>query len=402
MIARYFILLPFDLFVIENDDWPNWPVVEGSSPDFHFRVLPPFLIAERPKPTGSVLAQGVGKLSPPSFTDNVLVNGRKIAAVNVLTVDLIKPEFERSVDAPLDPSPELAFEIANETLARVRVYARAFQIKPLVINSDPWQLAYLRDDLNELDREEGKRRGQLSSSTTIGVAAITPEIIQMIAANRRTAEPYVWDHLLLDAQEQLPDVGSSIVMAYAALETFVAWALEILHETRPLPDGLWQWIKKRDHWSKEPSVREQFDTLLTVFTGHSLKKEEPSLWGSFGEIRKARNTIAHEGVAITAGKAVHAAKAMELVDNASKIIAWVEQLLPEPHRRLRTHAIGPFARRLVTPEEGNALGLAHIVSGRLGPLASGESIRFGFESKSDEQTPKVDDKAADLPSPPLE
>jgi len=341
-------------------------------------------------------------LSAPSFTDNLLVNGRKVAQVNVLTVDFIKPEFERSLDAPPDPKPEVAFEIANEVLARIRVYARAFLIKPLVIKSDPWQLRYLADDLQELESAEGKRRGGSGFSATVGDVAITPEIIQMVAANWQTAEPYVWDHLLLDAQGHLPDVGSSIVMVYAALETFIAWALKILHDARPLPDGLWEWINKRDHWSKEPSVSEEFGTLLTAFTGRSLKTEEPRLWESFGEIRKARNAVAHEGVAVTTGKAVDAAKAKELVDSAGKIIAWVEQLLPESHRRSRTEAIGPFARRVATPQEAEALGLAHVKSGNLGPLAPGESITFGFEPRSEKTTPKADDRAGDHPSLPLE
>ena len=48
-------------------------------------------------------------------------------------------------------------------------------------------------------------------------------------------------------------------MAAAALETFIAWALDILQEERQLPEGLWAWMKTRDNdHTKEPSIREKF------------------------------------------------------------------------------------------------------------------------------------------------
>ena len=393
MIARFFILLPFDLFITESDPLSAMDV---TSPDHRIRVYPPILYAERPKPTDSLLAQGLRKLSPPSFSENLLVNGRKVAQVNVLTVDFIKAGFDRSTlpHTPPDPKPELAFEIANEILARIRVYSRAFQIKPLVIGRDPWRLQYLTDDSQELEFEEGKARGRGGFSSSVGVVALTPETIQLLATHWQRAEPYVWDQLLLDAQGLLPDVGSAIVMASAALEIFIGWALDILQKERPLPQKLWNWIKERndEHWIKSPSVSEKYDDLLYVFTGKSLK-EEAHLWQRFTELRKARNALAHEGVAAVAGKPVDSLKAKELVDSADKIIAWVEVLLPEAHRRIRIAATDLCARRVATPQEADTLGVTHIESGQFGPLPPGGGIAFRFEPKPHvEPAAKPDDE----------
>lgn len=120
-----------------------------------------------------------------------------------------------------DPPRDLAFGIANSILARIRVFSRAFQIKPLETNWNPWQIQYLTDDLQQLEAEEGKVRGIRSGSGEIGFATLTSDTIQMVVSGSQNQEPYSWDQLLLDAYEQLPDVGGAIVMAAAALETFI-------------------------------------------------------------------------------------------------------------------------------------------------------------------------------------
>lgn len=303
------------------------------------------------------MAAGIWNVTAPSFTDNVLVGGKKVGQVNLLIIDFIKSEFDRSLN-PLqgtDPKPELAFQIANDVLGRIRVYSRAFQIRPVLIGSDSWQLAYLSDDGQLLEHDPAKKRFQTSVIATIGAAAVTPEIFQLVGPNWQKPEPYVWDQLLLDAQAQLPDIGAAIVMAYSSLETFIQWALQILNDKQPLPGGLWDWINERDHWSKEPSVTEKFDALLRVFSEQSLK-DDARLWQTFADIRKARNSVAHEGVATLSGKPIDAGKAKQLVDGAHEIIAWVERLLPETHRRLRTAALGPFTRRVATPLDAARLG----------------------------------------------
>ena len=100
----------------------------------------------------------------------------------------------------------------------------SLQIKPLVIERDPWRLRHLTDDSEDVEVEEGKLRGRAKGASTVGYATFTPEAFRMIAKRPDTAEPYVWDQLLLDARDLLPDIGSATVMAFAALENFIGWA----------------------------------------------------------------------------------------------------------------------------------------------------------------------------------
>ena len=173
------------------------------------------------------------------------------------------------------------------------------------------------------------------------------------------------------------------MIAFAALETFIAWALNILHEERPLPAGLWDWIKKRDDdWRKQPSTSEEFDVLLRAFTGRSLK-DESHLWRQFSELRTARHALVGEGVAKIGKRAVEARNAQELVEGAGKIVACVELLLPEVHRRARTEARGPFSRKLASPDEAAALGLIDKNNAELHPLPAGFSIKL-HPKKGDE------------------
>lgn len=390
MIARFYINLPFDLFITEADTWVS---VELASGDYTIRVHPPFLNTSPPNPTASMVGYSTREFKPPTFSDNVLVNGCRVAQVNVLAIDFIKPEFSRSDDpsVPREPLPELAFEIANEVLGRIRVYSRAFQIKPLVKERDLWALQYLNDDMQQLEEEKGKIRGFRGGALTMGPAALTPEIMQMVRDRWQTGEPYVWDQLLLDARALLPEVGAAVVLAAAALETFIPWALDILHAQCALPEGLWDWINNRGDFTKDPSVSDRFDALLHAFTGRSLKDDEPDLWQYHAGLRNARNGLVHQGVA-TIGKKkkpVDPAKAKELVEGAEKIVAWVEDLLPEAYRRAQKEAIGPFARRFATPDEAAVLGPAYVAGGsssQAGLLKPGESIVFGFERGSDSST----------------
>jgi hypothetical protein len=396
VIARFFLVLPFDLFIPETGESPT---LEIKPDDYRVRIHFPSALAERPDPTASVVGGTSVKLSNTVFSDNLLVNGKRVARTNVLILDFIKPEFDRATTSggPPDPNPELAYEIANQVLARIRAYSRVFEIKPLLIERDPWLLLYLTDDGQELEVEEGKIRGRRTGFSRVGYAVVSPETYQMVVDNPDTAEPYVWDQLLLDARDQLPEVGSATVMAFAALENFIGWALDILEREKPLPPSLWTWIKERDdeHWLKTPSVGERFDTLLRVFTGQSLK-DDPALWKGFTEIRKARNALAHQGIAVAGGKPVDGAKAKGLVDTAEKIIAWVERLLPEAYRRAKTEATGPFRKRMATPDEAEALGLARVLSGQIGALRPGESVVLGFEPKP--AVPANADQSAEPPS----
>jgi hypothetical protein len=108
-------------------------------------------------------------------------------------------------------------------------------------------------------------------------------------------------------------------------------------------------------------VSEKFDILLRVFTGHSLK-DELKLWQPYKELRSARNSLVHEGVAKIGTTPVDWGKTKELIIGAEKVIKWVEELLPAVRRRARTEAVGPFSRRLATVAEASGLESAQSVA----------------------------------------
>jgi len=390
MIARFQILLPYDIFIAGDEGWSTIGgavAVDGANSDYQFRFYPPGLFSQRPESTGSLHEHAISwttKLTPPTFSESLVLDGKRVARVNVLVIDFIRPEFDRAreMQGAGDPPPELAFELANTILARIRVYSRAAYIKPLVFNRDPWHLRYLADNFADLEEEDGKVRSKIEAYVTVGEAALTPETMQIVTERWNSTEPYVWDELLLDARGLWPDVGGSIVIAFVALETYIEWALGVLQEEHhKFPEKFWRWIQERDHWAKEPSVAEQFDALLFAFTGRSLK-DDPSLWVAFTALKRARNNLVHKGSATLDGKKVDAARAKELIEGADKIVAWVDQFLPEATRRWRAKAPGVYSRRFATPEEAAKFGPTALAEGEFGPLyPGGPGIRLDLRKR---------------------
>jgi hypothetical protein len=313
--------------------------------------------AERPEPTGTIhelTSAWLFKIKDPIFSEDCLYDNHRVARVNVLVFEFLAQDFDRTKDHLLKNWPLIKpiYEVVNDFLARLRVYARLPQIRTLVSAYDPWQVQFLSNDRQLLPEEEGKLRMMRNSSVELGVFAFTADAIKTVSERWTAHEPYIWDQLLLDAHSLWPNVGSSIVMAFSALETFIAWALETIQSTNhPFPDEGWKWITNRSYFMKDPSVEEQYDALLSILAGKSLKSDQ-GLWTTFKELKEARNRLAHEGLAILRnGTPVDAAKARMLIDGAARIIEWVEALLPEAQRRHNKGFATPVARRFVNEEQ---------------------------------------------------
>jgi hypothetical protein len=90
----------------------------------------------------------------------------------------------------------------------------------------------------------------------------------------------------------LPEVGPALVLAVTALETLISATLNQLASSANLPSGLWEWINNRGDYRKEPSVEEQFDVLLRVLAGKSLRNQS-DLWRGFKDLKEARNSFVH-------------------------------------------------------------------------------------------------------------
>lgn len=140
-------------------------------------------------------------------------------------------------------------------------------------------------------------------------------------------ETETWSKLLLDAEELLPDIGASIVMAAAALEVLIEVALSCLASINEMPKGLWEWINNRGDYRKEPSEEEKYDNLLYILANKSLKAEQP-LWEAFKNIKSARNSFLHEGKLVIGKEDLTIEKSIMLISKAKEIAVWIEQLLP--------------------------------------------------------------------------
>jgi hypothetical protein len=158
--------------------------------------------------------------------------------------------------------------------------------------------------------------------------------------------------LLLDAMGLLPRVGPSLVLAATALETRIAEVLDLLEGRNPLPGGLWQWINDRGDYRKEPSTAEQFDVLLRVMSGRSLK-DDAGLWEAFQNLRDARNSFVHEGVARIGKRpeAVTVDAAGTLIQQCWRILEWLDEFVPVERRVLLPEIMAQveFARVAIAP-----------------------------------------------------
>jgi hypothetical protein len=357
MIAKFWIHLPFDLFITDEEQLMLvLEEPEGPYPGIRINIPVGWGYSDLPDPTGSVhevMAGWISRIQLPAFSETMMADDKLVARVNVLVLEMTTNEFDRSAAhfaAQESPLVKLAFDKANDYLARLRVYSRLPQIKPLV-SGDRWHFQFLTDSGERMPEEVGKHRGGMAGQIKVGEPAIKTEAVKAMAARWDGPEPYVWDQLLLDADSLWPEVGSSIVMAFSALETFIAWALDRFQlRNHVFSEDFWKWITKRNDYSKEPSVAEEFDNLLEALTGRSLKSEQ-ELWQYFTELKQARNSLVHTGTALIGKTRVDPDKAKLLIRGADKIVRWVEQLLPEDCRRYHKGDLGPARRRLMTPEE---------------------------------------------------
>jgi len=75
-------------------------------------------------------------------------------------------------------------------------------------------------------------------------------------------------------------------------------------------------------------MNEQFDHLLKILSGYSLKEDGP-LWEAFRNLRNARNSFVHEGTARVGRAPVSIDQARQLLGKSMEIIAAIRKRLPE-------------------------------------------------------------------------
>ena len=347
MLARFRVLLPFAFHI------PFDAGLEPASFDFeNYRVTiyPPIQanvdssvadVASETPFLDAIANLDAARLTTP--TKVVMVNGKESVTANLLQIDFIAARgFDRlRGSTQTDPPAEIFFKLANKLIQKIRSFASLLHARPLTPNNAlGWRIEYLTDEGEQLEKDPEKSRSVQSSVTRWQTNAITQEVWKNAANNFRNFEPYIWDSLLLDAYAQADDVNAAIVMANAALESAIEFVLKILARKSTISQQSFEWlVNRRGNYIRQPSVKEKFDDLLFLVSGHSLKREKSNLWESLNDLRCARNSMVHQGRAVlkkgkkAVEKDVDARLARELLNKAKEIIDWLESLLPTEFRR---------------------------------------------------------------------
>ncbi len=363
MLARFKVLLPF-VFTIPFDS--RLVPLSFRFEEYQATLYPPTQanieasvvnITSR-KPFADAGANlDAARLSTP--TETIKINGKETIQANLMQIDFLAArEFERAVGRTfVDPPVESFLNVANQFIEKFRSLGSFSNVKSLTPDTVPaWRIEYLTDDGAELERNEKFSRSAHSIKIRWQANVLTTHSWNKITEDFLGFKPYVWDSLLLDAFAQSGDANAAIVLANAALEAAVDFALEVLARNSKISYQSYEWLTNKRHFIKQPSAKEKFDELLYLVAGRSLKTEEARLWKAFLDLRDARNSMVHEGKAmIKKGKkkcAVDSQISVELLKNAEEIIKWLENLLPEEYRRRKIRNDSELS--LTAPARGSA------------------------------------------------
>ena len=340
MLARFRVLLPYSFSLRRGD---TFQVNELDRDGYHIKVYAPYqaatsiaVLLSRTVPVSDVL-HNLHPVDPYVLDEGITIDGEPTIPANSIQVDVFKPDFDRHIptqgdQGANDPPVEMLFEVVNSLIHRLRSVSRAPTIHPLNQHDSCWRIEFLTDSGESLLPEDGKWRSRIGATFSFSMSGLTEQVWQTamsLPENFRTKE---WETLLLDAEALLPNIVPALVLAAAAIETFIESALNALAPTDRLPVELWTFINNRGDYRKEPSVSEQFDQLLHALSGHSLK-ERPELWEAFKNLRDARNALMHDGTLAIGGRPVTKDQAYGFIGRAKEIVNWIEALLPSAERR---------------------------------------------------------------------
>lgn len=313
MLAKFHILVPFELTLPVGEKYKLYGYEKDGYQIFF----------ECPSWSGNP--------RNPDDPENIEINGNPAIQADVIRICFQKDSFNRQVDAAIDPPEQLIQNTLDLFFSRLKFVTRAPQVKPIELGSSKWRIQYLNDDGTELEYTEGFFRGRGTHSFSYSFLGCDPTLWDLLFTLPEDFEPPAWHSLLIDSRGALPHAGTALVLAATALEIFIAELLNVLIKKTTVPPDLWGWINHRGNWLKEPSVEEQYGTLLKIATGHSLK-EENALWEGLMNLRSARNSFVHEGIARIGRKRLSANDVLPLIDHADAIVAKIRDWIPEDCR----------------------------------------------------------------------
>jgi hypothetical protein len=333
MLARLSVLIKAPFYAPVGSDLQ---AVQLDRPGEIIRVHPPtqsrFLAGG-----GSDFATDMLSPAPnPTSTNTVRINGSDTYPCDLVRVDQRADQFDRSTGDVVGRNQliEVGFSVLNQWLTAFRVLFGAAQFKPVGPFWNSWRLDYLADDGQPLEQEPGLIRALQGIRVEVpAVATLVEDAWQALLALGPNYTPLRWDELLVDATELLPAVGPPVLLAYTAIEIRIADAAAVVARENGVREDLWRWLAQKRPYLVQPTTEEMAKDVFRMLTGRSLA-DEPDLWGTVVALRKARNSFAHEGVALELdGRALTPERAASLVAGARPVLDWIESQLPESQRR---------------------------------------------------------------------
>ena len=333
MLARFEVMLPYILLVAP--DLPLEPITVEAADGTTGLVHPPYKSAVPPEflardTTAAVtdIPPMLGPVEPQPVSDQNTIRGSPCVLADALRVD-ITGDFERTREA-LQALASRGFCVANEFLSRVRTLQHVGEIQPLHETGSFFRLRLLHDDGSEFEPHPERLRTLQGGAGRLFGIGLPPEFWRAVEEAPAGTQLAAWDALILDALEVLPHIGAALVLAAAAVETRAEAALDVVARESGDNAELWAWINDRGDYRKEPSVGEQLSVLLKALSGTSLKDSEPALWEAFRNLRDARNSLVHDGIALIGNRPVTLEDAQRLVVKAKDIVAWLSEQIHEP------------------------------------------------------------------------
>jgi hypothetical protein len=313
VLAKLQVSLPFEVAVLRDAQYDSEEYMEGS---YLVKIEVPFC------------SGAPGRLDRP---DEMLFDGQPCDSADALVIWFEKESFDRRVGHTMDPPDSLVQQVLDRFVRRLRFISEAKDARPFNFTSVRWSLTYLNDEKAALDKQEGLLRKRHGSRFTYSTIWCDHEVWNATRLLPTDFDVPAWHEILVDAQACLPHVGSAVVLAATALELFITEVLNRMAKNSNVAPPLWNWIIGRK--ANEPFVDEQFDTLLTVLCGHSLK-EDPALWEIFKNLKSARNNYVHTGIAQVSREALPLSpdQSQLLIQGARKIVERVTGWLPADAR----------------------------------------------------------------------
>lgn len=319
MIARVYIRLPYS-FTIPNGAFFHF--IEGHGDGLIVRIHPP-IVSDKP--------------STDSDFDSITINDNPAFRADTLLVDFIRDDFDRKKDVDVwDPPIALIEEVVNAFLDRIRYVTKSMTLKPISMMENPdvyWRIEYLDDTGQSIPSTEELANKKGLVKFRFSWTALTPEIWNDLTNLPNDFRIPSWYKLQLDALDALPDIGVAVVLAATSLEVFISQILDLLNGENTTPTPLWKWVNDVSRGiGRVPRPDEQFDGLLRIFTGFSLK-DDANLWKAYNNLREARNSFVHEGTAYIKDHRrrilLTSTGAAELVKKTLDITSLVKAHLPE-------------------------------------------------------------------------